>query len=351
MSGQTYQWANQKRSAFKLERWSWSHTWWLFVAVLLAIALHVWLYLLFNNLELGRKFLPQVQKEKARPERIAINPDMLKKQEAIKQIPDTIGDNNIPPEPKVKADFQDIVDMLPADKEMDLTPQVNKVTNFATPQNNPNASNPAQAPSLASIADTMPGPDLASSMSALKSSVLNKAVSPNQMTIPTSKSTDKEIAGLDGKLLDKLSQATAGNGGQTLPGYSNLDDLVNRGSKVSAGTAIAIPTDLLFDYGSDQLAETARLSMMKLGFLIQKNPNSKFVIEGHTDNFGTEAFNRDLGQRRANAVVQFLTRSLQLGSDRIEAVGMGKSRLIVADGTVEEQAPNRRVEIKVRPLR
>ena len=91
--------------------------------------------------------------------------------------------------------------------------------------------------------------------------------------------------------------------------------------------------------------------MMKLGFLIQKNPNSKFVIEGHTDNFGTEAFNRDLGQRRANAVVQFLTHSLQLGSDRIEAVGMGKSRLIVTDGTVEEQAPNRRVEIKVRPLR
>ncbi len=351
MSGQTYQWGNVRRSSFKMERWSWSLRWWLFVAFTLALLLHVWLYMLFNNLEMGRKFLPQVVKPKPKPERIALNPDLIKQQKATQTIPDVIAPA---PEKQVKADFQDVVDMLPDNKALDLTPSVNKVTNFVVPESAPKANSPAQAPSLASIADMTPGPDLASSATVLKSSVLSKAVSPNQLSIPT-KAVDHEIEGLDGKLLDKLSHAqAAGNGGPTLPGYSNLDDLIARGSKVNASTAIAIPTDLLFDYGSDLLAEGARLSMMKLGLLIQRNPNSRFIIEGHTDTIGSEDFNMDLSLRRANAVVQWLISSLRLTTDRIQAVGIGKTRplpQVNPNGTKEEQALNRRVEIKVRPLR
>jgi outer membrane protein OmpA-like peptidoglycan-associated protein len=346
MSGQTYYWGNVRRSAFKIERWSWSLRWWLFVAFLLAVGLHIWLYELFNNLEVGKRFLPEVAKVKERPARMQLDPEILKKQEAIREIPDVIA----PPQPQVKADLADVAEMLPDNASLDLTPSVNKVTNFLAPDM-PKAGQPAAAPSLAAIADMTPGPDLVSSATALKSSTLSKAVSANQLTIPT-KAIDKEIEGLDGKLLDRLNKAqSAGNGRPNLPGYSNLDDLIASGSPVKAGTAIAIPTDLLFDYGSDQLAEAARLSMMQLGFLIQKNPNSVFIIEGHTDNFGSEQFNRDLSQRRANAVVAWLQNSLRLGSDRIQAVGMGKSRLLVPDGNIVEQSPNRRVEIKVRPLR
>jgi outer membrane protein OmpA-like peptidoglycan-associated protein len=114
-----------------------------------------------------------------------------------------------------------------------------------------------------------------------------------------------------------------------------------------------LPTDLLFEYGSDELAEGARLSLMKLGYLITKNPNSRFIIEGHTDTIGSELYNVDLSQRRANAVVGWLMRSLKLSNDRIDAVGMGESRPLPSvnpNGTQEEQAMNRRVEIKVRPL-
>jgi outer membrane protein OmpA-like peptidoglycan-associated protein len=89
---------------------------------------------------------------------------------------------------------------------------------------------------------------------------------------------------------------------------------------------------------------------MKLGFLIQKNPDSIFIVEGHTDSFGGTDYNLDLSLRRANAVVLWLRSSLQLGTDRIRAVGMGEA-IPIADtsGTVEQQALNRRVEIKVRP--
>jgi outer membrane protein OmpA-like peptidoglycan-associated protein len=229
------------------------------------------------------------------------------------------------------------------------------VTNFSVPDSDPKATTPASAPSLASIADALPGPDLAEAMSAVKSSALDAPISPNQLVLP-GKSLEEQISGLDGKLLKDMNRKSqAGDGKQKLAGFSNLEDLLAKGGNVNASTApIMLPTDLLFEYNSDQLADGARLSLMKLGYLIQKNPNNQFIIEGHTDTTGSDAYNFDLSQRRANAVVNWLITSLNLSTDRIRAIGMGESRPLPSvnpNGTPEEQALNRRVEIKIRPLR
>ncbi len=349
MSSQVYQWGNARRSSFRVERWSWSLRFWLLTAFVLAILFHWWLYYFFNNIELGKSMLPR-NNAKIRPERITISPEVMKDQKAIQTIPDIIVPSDNPP--SIKADIQDIVDMLPKDKDIDLTPEVKKITNFIAPDSDPKALNPAQAPSLAAIANSLPGPDLASAANALKSSAMSKAVSTAQLVLPA-RALDKEMDGIDGKLLDTLNkQSEAGNAAaQRVKGFSNLDDLLSRGSNVNGGTApILLPTDLLFEYGSDQLAENARLSLMKLGLLIMRNPNSRFIIEGHTDSIGSDDYNINLSQRRANAVVGWLVASLKLSTDRIAAVGLGRTRLIVPGGSVEEQAINRRVEIKVRPL-
>lgn len=352
MSTQTYPWSN-RRAAFKFERWSWSLRLWLVAAFILAVLFHWWLYYFFNTVDFGRSMLP-AEKSKPKAERIAINPEALKEQQAIQQIPDVIAPSDMA-EPQLKADLQDIIDMIPEDKPLDLTPDVNKVTNFMAPDAQPNATTPAQAPSMAAIADLAPGPDMASAMDSVKSSALAKAVSDQQLVLPA-RSLDRELEGMDGKLLERLNnQSKAGDGSaRTLPGFSNLEDLLAKGGAVNASTApIMLPTDLLFEYGSDQLAENARLSLMKLGYLITKNPNSRFIIEGHTDTIGSEEFNYDLSQRRANAVVAWLIRSLKLTNERIDAVGMGESRplpRVNPNGTKEEQALNRRVEIKVRPI-
>lgn len=352
MSTQAFEWNSTRRTAFRVERWSWSLRLWGLFAFILALLFHWWLYLFFNNFEFGKSMLP-VTKEKPKQERLALDPKVLKEQQAVQEIPDIL----LPADqPQVKADFQDIVEMLPENRSLDLTPEVSKVTNFLSPDSNPAAPNPAQSPSLAAIAESIPGPDLASAMTAIKSTALSQAVSANQLILP-GKPLDKQIDGVDGKLLDSLNkQSEAGNAAaQRLSGYSNLDDLIARGGNVNGGTApIMLPTDLLFDYNSDQLAENARLSLMKLGLLIQRNPNSQFIIEGHTDTIGTDQYNFELSQRRANAVVAWLISSLRLSTDRVKAVGMGKSRPLPSvnpGGTPEEQAMNRRVEIKVRPLR
>ncbi len=354
MAVSTYQWGNVRRSSFQVERWSWSLRGWFLFALILAVAFHWWLYYLFNNLDIGRKMTSPNATETPRPERIAINPELLKDQKAIKNIPDVLAPSDKPPEPQVKATLEDIVDMVPKDTALDLTPQVNKITNFLSPdQTTPKAPEPAASPALAAVADNLPSMDLTAAAGALKSDALAKPLSSKQLTLPSSP-MDKQLAGMDNKLLDRLShQQDAGNSANKhVQGFSNLDDLLDRGGKLNASTApILMPTDLLFQYGSDELQEGARLSLMKLGYLIMRNPNNRFIVEGHTDTFGTDAFNFDLSQRRANAVVRWLVSSLRLDTTRVEAIGLGKTRLIVPDGSIDEQALNRRVEIKVRPLR
>nr|WP_226894613.1 OmpA family protein [Luteolibacter marinus] len=109
-----------------------------------------------------------------------------------------------------------------------------------------------------------------------------------------------------------------------------------------------LPSDLLFEYDSAELRESARLGMMKLALIIDRNPNLYCWIEGHTDLFGADAYNQNLSKRRAAAVKDYLTGTLHLQDDKIATRGFGSTVPLVKTGSVEEQAPNRRVEIRMR---
>jgi outer membrane protein OmpA-like peptidoglycan-associated protein len=83
--------------------------------------------------------------------------------------------------------------------------------------------------------------------------------------------------------------------------------------------------------------------------LIQRNPQSVFKVEGHTDSFGSDQYNMDLSQRRAETVKTWLVGNMSIDPGRIQTQGFGKTRLIVpAERSVEEQQLNRRVEIVIR---
>jgi outer membrane protein OmpA-like peptidoglycan-associated protein len=133
-------------------------------------------------------------------------------------------------------------------------------------------------------------------------------------------------------------------------GFSNLDELLSGSGRVGNGTApILMPTDLLFDYDSANLREGATASLQKLGRLIQRNPQAVFRVEGHTDSFGSDDYNIDLSQRRAETVKDWLVQNMNIDANRIQTRGYGKTRLLVpGDRSVEEQQLNRRVEIVIR---
>jgi outer membrane protein OmpA-like peptidoglycan-associated protein len=170
------------------------------------------------------------------------------------------------------------------------------------------------------------------------------AEKPSAAGRPTGKVLDPQA--LTGRAVVKAGKL---RGGDT-PGFSNLDELLARTGPLSSETApILMPTDLLFDYDQDSLRVEALASLEKLGTLIQRNPQASFIIEGHSDSFGSEEYNLDLSRRRADTVKAWLVTMMNIPPDRIAARGFGESRLIApGSGTIEEQQINRRVEIVIR---
>lgn len=100
-----------------------------------------------------------------------------------------------------------------------------------------------------------------------------------------------------------------------------------------------------FDYNSAHLTPAARANLGEFARAL-KDPQldaARFIVEGHTDAMGGEAFNLDLSMRRASAVVEYLAAHGVAGA-RLEAKGYGKQKPLVADPMSSE---NRRVETRL----
>ena len=178
------------------------------------------------------------------------------------------------------------------------------------------------------------------------------AASPEQLVIKNGVSEDELLS--EEALLKSYNDTLAklsktGNG--ISQGFSDLDELLNRvGPILDATKPILMPTDLLFGYNEEDLKESARLSLMKLGLLIQRNPEAVFIIEGHTDTTGSSEYNKNLSRQRALSVQNWLAEALSIKSRRIKIKAMGETRpLINPTGTSEAQSINRRVEIVILP--
>lgn len=110
----------------------------------------------------------------------------------------------------------------------------------------------------------------------------------------------------------------------------------------------SIGSDLLFAFNESSLRDNARLTLMTVAMLIDRNPGMYCWVEGHTDLFGGEEFNHKLSQKRGDAVKNWLVNALQLDPKYIVVRPFGRSAPIVKEGDQEQQAPNRRVDIKMR---
>jgi outer membrane protein OmpA-like peptidoglycan-associated protein len=146
----------------------------------------------------------------------------------------------------------------------------------------------------------------------------------------------------------KLPADSAGpNKGRT-PGFSDLDQLLAQKGPLGSGTKLRMPDDQLFEYDSDVLQASAVGQLQKLGTLIQRNPNSTFSVEGYTDSFGSFGYNLDLSQRRADSVKRYLVEAMGISPVQIRTRGYGATKFRASpNGSIEEQSPNRRVEIVV----
>ncbi|MDN5212482.1 OmpA family protein [Fulvivirgaceae bacterium BMA12] len=105
--------------------------------------------------------------------------------------------------------------------------------------------------------------------------------------------------------------------------------------------------NIYFEFDKDSFTQQSYTELNKLEKLLSSNPNVKVLIAGHTDRIGTIVYNKDLSQRRAEAVVKWLKKK-GIDPRRLEAKGFGKTRPLASnDDESEGRELNRRVEFSV----
>jgi outer membrane protein OmpA-like peptidoglycan-associated protein len=102
--------------------------------------------------------------------------------------------------------------------------------------------------------------------------------------------------------------------------------------------------DVLFEFDKANLKPGASRSLTNVAEFLRENPEQKITIEGYTDNVGSDAYNRDLSQRRADSVRDFLIQN-GINADRIAARGLGEEYPVASNDTEAGRQQNRRVQI------
>ena len=113
---------------------------------------------------------------------------------------------------------------------------------------------------------------------------------------------------------------------------------------------VRLPAGGTFDVGRSDIRPQAVSTLSEIGRTLKKYNQTLVDVLGHTDSTGSEAVNRTLSERRAQAVAAQL-RSRGVAAARIATRGYGASEPIADNSTEVGRATNRRVEIKVVPLR
>jgi OOP family OmpA-OmpF porin len=103
-----------------------------------------------------------------------------------------------------------------------------------------------------------------------------------------------------------------------------------------------------FKLASAELDPSSLPLLDQLHGLSRRCPQARMRVEGHTDAQGDAAANTRLSQRRAQAVVEALTKR-GIAANRLQAQGFGEERLLDAGSTPEAHERNRRIEFHLAP--
>ena len=134
----------------------------------------------------------------------------------------------------------------------------------------------------------------------------------------------------------ELRRATAGTG----------VDVTRDGDVIK----LNLPDGVTFDFAKYDIKPQFYPALNTIANTLREYNQTIVEVSGHTDSIGSDAANQTLSERRANSVSSYLV-GQGLQRERFEVVGMGKRYPIASNDTDAGRAQNRRVEIRVIPLR
>ena len=103
---------------------------------------------------------------------------------------------------------------------------------------------------------------------------------------------------------------------------------------------------LLFKISSSELSDEAKANLEKVAAVFVKYPETNILIEGHTDNTGTDEYNMNLSKQRAYAVSDYLA-GKGVSSSRFDIKWYGETQPKYSNDTDSSRKLNRRVEVAI----
>jgi outer membrane protein OmpA-like peptidoglycan-associated protein len=116
--------------------------------------------------------------------------------------------------------------------------------------------------------------------------------------------------------------------------------------RVGEGIKITFNSGLLFDVNKATLRDASKAELTKLAQILNKYPDTNILVEGHTDNTGSEEYNLELSRQRAQSVENYLA-SLNVNPTRFTIMGYGESQPVATNDTAEGRQQNRRVDLAI----
>ncbi len=161
---------------------------------------------------------------------------------------------------------------------------------------------------------------------------------------------DKRDRALAGAVIGGIGGAIVGNqlDKQAAELQAEINDsrirIINEGSQLR----VVMPEGILFAVDSATVQSSVQNDLYAVADNLNRYPNTRVEIIGHTDNTGSAAYNQDLSQRRAMAVASIL-RNAGVAGGRVVAYGRGEDAPVASNLTPEGRQQNRRVEILIIP--
>ena len=116
--------------------------------------------------------------------------------------------------------------------------------------------------------------------------------------------------------------------------------------RVGEGINVTFNSALLFKINSSTLSDSAMAGLDKVAEVFVKYPETNILVEGHTDDTGTDAFNMQLSEKRAEAVTSYLE-SKGVAANRFTIKWYGEAQPKYPNTSEANRVLNRRVELAI----
>ena len=162
------------------------------------------------------------------------------------------------------------------------------------------------------------------------------------------------IAGKNNTVLGAIIGAAVGGAGGYVIGHSmdkqakEIQQAVPAAKvqRVGEGINVTFNSALLFQINSSELSDSATASLDKIAKVFNDYPETDILVEGHTDDTGTEEYNMALSEKRARAVSDYLE-SHGVANNRFTIKWYGEDQPKYPNTSEENRSLNRRVELGV----